>query len=1013
MAAAGGAIAQAAVELAADGSKLPGSVRKAIQDAGAAAAGEAEAAGVNMGAKIGSGLTSGLAKLAGIAIAAAGIHEVISVGVEYQQTMNTLAATTHATGDQMAAAGALAQQMGRDMRYPGVTATDATKAMLDLAQAGFNIKDSMAAAGPVLNLVTASGMDTAQAAQIAGDMLDVWGLKASQAGHVADVLASAIHNTSGGLDNFYQALKYVGPVAAASGINIQDTATAVAELGKAGIIGSMAGTTLRSMLTSLSKPGQQAKDALKELGVTAYDSQGRFVGLRSVIDQLSTAHEHLTQQQFNSAVSMAFGQEAMSGVITLAEKGTAGYDKMNAALGEQGAAADLAAAKAKGLGAVMGNLQKIAADVSLQIFQAVSPALEEVGGALVNGLRNVGPMLGAVLGPLASVFGRLATLAAGALAPTLALLQPLFAGVAAGARFLVDALNNPVVAAFVVALASVAAAMTAASLATKLWASVTGLATKAMGLLTAVMDANPIVLIALAIVGLVAGFIYLWNTSAAFRGFWIGLWSGITSVFQAVVGWIVGAFNTIVGWFQKLPAAALLLLGPLGAVILVLTHLPQVIGFVVAAGKGIIDFFVNLPSMIGSGLSALGGMIATGFTTAVAFFASLPGRIGAFLAPLPGVLGSELLAALRFGATAVVQGLEWIIAEIIVFPAQVALLLANLGIILWNAFTAAWRMAVNATMAAGQAILNWVIGLPGQIANAMFALGGLLVNAAIAAWNWYVSTTTTVALAVVNWVVNLPSMIANGLLSLGGLLVNAAVSAWNWWVSTSISIGMSILSWVTGLPGQILSGLGALGGMLAGAAQAAWNWFVSATESAAEGVFGFVQSIPGRILGFLSGLGSLLVGVGESIINGLLNGLKSAVGGIWDFVSGIGDKIKSLKGPLPYDRQLLIPAGQEIMGGLDRGLRGGFTQVRSTLRGFTKELPNFTVPVQTTTSTGAWRPPEMAAAARTAAAFTAATGGRPTREVHVHAPLTVQPREADPVLVARRAVDHVAALAQG
>jgi hypothetical protein len=108
-----------------------------------------------------------------------------------------------------------------------------------------------------------------------------------------------------------------------------------------------------------------------------------------------------------------------------------------------------------------------------------------------------------------------------------------------------------------------------------------------------------------------------------------------------------------------------------------------------------------------------------------------------------------------------------------------------------------------------------------------------------------------------------------------------------------------------------------------------------------------------------------------------------------------------------------VPAGQEIMGGLDRGLRGGFAQVRGTLTGFTKELPNFTVPVQANTSVGAWRPPEMVDAARTAAAFHIAAGGRATREVHVHAPLTVQPREADPMLVALRAADHIAALAQG
>jgi len=62
-----------------------------------------------------------------------------------------------------------------------------------------------------------------------------------------------------------------------------------------------------------------------------------------------------------------------------------------------------------------------------------------------------------------------------------------------------------------------------------------------------VMAANPIGLVVLAIVGLVAAFVTLWNRSEAFRNFWIGLWEGIKTAANAVVDW----FKSIPAWFSE------------------------------------------------------------------------------------------------------------------------------------------------------------------------------------------------------------------------------------------------------------------------------------------------------------------------------------------------------------------------------------------------------------------------------------------------------------------------------
>lgn len=70
---------------------------------------------------------------------------------------------------------------------------------------------------------------------------------------------------------------------------------------------------------------------------------------------------------------------------------------------------------------------------------------------------------------------------------------------------------------------------------------------------------------------------------------------------------------------------------------------------------------------------------------------------------------------------------------------------------------------------------------------------------------------------------------------------------------------------------------------------------------------------------------------GTAIMDGFLGGLKSGFESVKDFVGGIGDWIVKHKGPLPYDRRMLIPAGNLIMGGLNKGLINGFEKVKSNI----------------------------------------------------------------------------------
>ncbi|MET8585738.1 phage tail tape measure protein [Streptomyces collinus] len=322
-----------------------------------------------------------------------GAHEVIKEGNEYQQAMNSFGAVTSATRAQMIRASATANQLGNDLKLPGATAANAADAMVELAKAGFRTDQAISAARASLVLGAAAEVNAADSAKYLGDMMDQFGMGADQAGKAADTLAATANAASGGVTDIYYAMKYAGPVAHGLGLGMQETAAAVGMLGKAGILGQTAGTTLRGMFANLAAPTNQMKEGLKDLGIQAWDAHGKFRGLRVVIDGLAKAQHHMTQQDFTGAVKKAFGKPAMSGAIAMAHQGTASFDNLMQAVSQTGAASQIAAAKGKGLAGAMLQLKTQAKQTGLTIYQGMAPGLEFLTRGLTAGLATATPKI--------------------------------------------------------------------------------------------------------------------------------------------------------------------------------------------------------------------------------------------------------------------------------------------------------------------------------------------------------------------------------------------------------------------------------------------------------------------------------------------------------------------------------------------------------------------------------------------------------------------------------------------
>ncbi|WP_307992317.1 phage tail tape measure protein [uncultured Clostridium sp.] len=501
----------------------------------------------------------------------------VNAGMNFEEGMSRVKAISGATGDDFEKLNKQALKLGADTAF---SAKEAAEGMENLASAGFSVDEIMTAMPGMLDLAASSGAGIATSSDIAASALRGFGLEASQAGHVSDVLARAAADTNAGITDMGDALKYVAPNAKAAGLNIEEISAAIGIMANVGIKGSQAGTTLRSALISLADPSSEAEKAMKAIGFSAFDSQGKMLPLKDVIANLQNGMKGLTEQQKQAALSTIFGKEAMSGMLSIVQAGPEELERLTKSFkNSDGAAKEMAGTMQDNLKGSVEQMKGSLETAGIMISQALAPHIKKIAdliGSLANKFTNLSPAtqktiiviagIVAAIGPLLIIIGQVIS-AIGAISGVIASVSGAIAtaggaSAALGAAF--TALTGPVG----IAIAVIAGLIAVGVLLYKNWDTIKstvsaiweGMKSAIEGSVTAIKTVivstwESIKAIVIPIVegianviktiweGVKTGFAFLWEV---IKAIFISAWTIISSIVQTYINIITSVIS--VAW---------------------------------------------------------------------------------------------------------------------------------------------------------------------------------------------------------------------------------------------------------------------------------------------------------------------------------------------------------------------------------------------------------------------------------------------------------------------------------
>lgn len=385
------------------------------------------------------------------AVGVAGFGVAVKAASGFETRLSAIKAVSGATSEEMALIGDAALDIGAKTSFG---ATDAASAFEELIKAGISTKDALdGAAAATVAMAEAGEIGLPRAAEIAAAAMNNFNMSASDMPKVADLVAGAANASAISVEDFAQSMNQVGAVAQTVGMPFEDMAVAIAEMGNAGIKGSDAGTSLKTMLMNLQPKTKEQINLSKKLGILTFDQadamkalakdgikpasdsleditaatsnylsdqlglkkgtkkladetdkylmsngamqnaffdqKGNLRDLGSIQETLNKSTKDMTKEQKLAALETLFGADAIRAAAIMADNGAEGYNKLGDAM-KSVTAADVAATRMDNLGGAVEEMKGAFETIAIRVGQVFIPVLTDIIRGITSVLSWIG-----------------------------------------------------------------------------------------------------------------------------------------------------------------------------------------------------------------------------------------------------------------------------------------------------------------------------------------------------------------------------------------------------------------------------------------------------------------------------------------------------------------------------------------------------------------------------------------------------------------------------------------------
>lgn len=840
--------------------------------------------------------------------------ESVTTGMDFDKAMSQVAATMGVTTEEVQELNEFAQKMGATTSF---SATQSAQALNYMALAGYNAETAMSMLPTVLNLAAAGNMELATASDMVTDAQSALGLTIDETREMVDKMAKASSKSNTSVEQLGNAFLTVGGTAKTLKGGTTELATSLGILADNGIKGSEGGTALRNIILSLSAPTDKAAEALKQLGVEAFDSQGNLRSLDDIFNDLNGALSSMTQGEQTQVLNEIFNKVDLKSVNALLANTTGNLAAVKESLEATGLSFD-------GLGFSAANGE----DVIYEFGKVVTQTLQESNG-------NIDEAVAKLQDDFILSYDEAKTMVeatSGAIANSTSRFQELTAAIddsAGSAEQMADTqLDN-------------------------LAGDLTLLESATEGFQISISNGMAP---ALRLVAQVAGESFssmkeAWDESIANGDFTSAgqvVIQGIANIINEVVGKIPDFINAaveligglVIGFAQALPGMITSLVGMLAQmipslieaainiVVALVDALPQII-------QAIIDALPEIIVAIVDALIACIPQLIMGFIRLfMAFVQALPQIIVQIVTAIPQIVNSlaskmaEAAPQLFQKAVEFFSGLPQAVAEMA--PQLLSDFVSFLGDIITNIIKWAVDMYRNAQKA-GRDFLNGVVTfiqqLPGKIVTFIRNIISNITSFATNMANKARELGSNFLNNIINFIQQLPGKIAGFVSSIITNITKFVTDMGAKATSAGKSFLNNVVSFITQLPGKVGSFLTNAISKVASFATSMGSKALEAGRNFLNNIVNTISSIPGKMLT-----------IGKNIVQGLWNGINNVKDWILDkisgFVDGIIGGIKDFFGIKSPSRVMRDEVGKMLGKGIAIGfeLSDPLDQIEATLQ---------------------------------------------------------------------------------